>query len=241
MMLFLLIAAILSDPKLPDELLTEIDAYALPRTITMRNPMTFAPFKVAKLKTGWKRSNSTEQGPGNVRVADEASKQRFSFTMQESDAAQWDVRCSTQTRKESVRYSGKKSSVDATMAGTTHLQCELVSTSGQSVWNLEWGATAEAQGLGMNVESSGRLTNGTSEFRVLPLFTVKDSRVLGDVPVGYTFRTPDGAVAAVHTVRPPGKFVLKRSVTGADRALLAAASSALLLNDRFATEVDLDD
>lgn len=223
-----------SDPKLPDELISDVDVIALPRTTTLWNPLTFRPFKVAKFKQGWKRSDGSEAGSGQVSVASEESRQRFSFTLEENDTAQWEVRCISLNAKESVKYTGKTSELEVDTGGTGDLTCEI--STAQRVWNLEWGMGAETQGIGMAVRSSGKLTNGTSEFRIEPLYVVEDSKVIGDVPAGYSFRTPDGAVAAVHTMRAPGKFLVKKSVMGTDRALLAAASAALVLNERMARD-----
>lgn len=223
-----------SDPKLPDELISDVDVIPLPRTTTLWNPLTFRPFKVAKLKQGWKRTDGTEAGSGKVSVASEESRQRFSFTLEENNAAQWDVRCSSLNAKDSVRYTGRTSALEADTGGTGDLSCEISTT--QRVWTLEWGMGAETQGIGMAVRSAGKLTNGTSEFRIEPLYVVEGSKAIGDVHAGYSFRTPDGAVAAVHTMRAPGKFLVKKSVTGTDRALLAAASAALVLNERMSRD-----
>jgi hypothetical protein len=208
---------------------------------TSRRPVSFAPFRVAQLHTGWRKEDSSEAAmpvsrTGRVGQASTAARQKYRFTLMEGDQPLWESRCGWSGIKESVTYTGKTTSLDITTSGELQLQCDFSKPAGERAWSLEWGMTAAIQGLGMKSVSEGRLAGPSGEFRVTLLLLTDGSRVLGDIPAGYIFHSGAHAVAAASTLgsNVPGRFTISRSVSAEERSILAAAAAALLLNEQVA-------
>jgi hypothetical protein len=229
-----------SDPTLPAELTTNVDVFPVANVRTPRHPLSFAPFRVAHLHTGWRREDSSETAmplsrTGRVGQVSTTARQKYRFTLMEGDQPLWKSRCVWSGIRESATYTGKTTSLDITTSGELQLQCDFSKPAGERAWLLEWGMTAATQGLGMKFVSEGRLAGPSGEFRVTLLRLTDGSRVLGDIPAGYIFHSGAHAVAAASTLgsNVPGSFTISRSVSAEERSILAAAAAALLLNEQI--------
>jgi hypothetical protein len=238
---------LVTDPPLPAELTSDVDSFAFAKVSTMRNPLTFAPYKVTALKNGWTRTDtrrvSARVSTGSIAGADVRARQKFSFTLNDGSAASWSCKCGWASAKEALTYEGKRTEAEVPLNTGATLECDFSDAAGAKQWTLQWDVEASASGAGMQFEGEGLLSGSEGAFSVVPLFLFEDSKVVGDIPAGYIFRSGGRPVAAVQAraAGSPSRFTVKRDVEAPKRSILAAATSALMLYERVSTELDLDE
>jgi hypothetical protein len=228
-----------SEPPLPAELTTDVDVFPMANTITPRRPLSFAPFAVTKLRTGWRRDDADAgrfpiSRSASIEVGTKETRQKYMFTLNESDKPSWEALCAWSGLRGSTTYRGKTSALDSTLASEVTLQCDFAKPGGKREWSLDFGALGRARGLGAEYHIEGLIAGPSGEFHVDPLFVVEGSRIVGDVALGYVFRSRGSGVAAVQKSPRGMKFTVHRSIEPDERSMFAAATAALLIHERLA-------
>ena len=228
-----------SEPPLPAELQTDADTFPVANVSTSRNPLSFAPFRVTKVKNGWVRGS--ESGPtaavenGEIRARLAEAKQKFSFTLAEGKTEQWLVQCGWFTVRETLEYEGRKTTSTADLGGEGSLQCSFAPPHEATNATLELETAVKTQGAGFTADVSASLRSATRYYSIAPLLAVEGSRAIGDVPAGWVFMSGKNAVAALQSRGPsaPVRFTAARSLDAEQRSLLAAATAALVMFERM--------
>jgi hypothetical protein len=231
----------MSDPPLPPELTEDVDVFPMAKVRSTRNPLTFKPYRVAKLKRGWTKSRSGVDAVavGRRSVAGfgmMSSRESYSFTMQERDEPQWFVGCKWDAAKESLVYSGRTTSLESPTSAAVHLQCEIGKPGDMPLWGLLMDASHNARrGLAGSTKGEGELVGPESRYSIGLLYVVEGSRILGDLPGGFLFFDGERPIAAMQMAGGdvPVRFTISRSVPEDDRSVLAAAAAALVLQQEM--------
>jgi hypothetical protein len=231
----------MSDPPLPPELTEDVDVFPMAKVRTMRNPLTFKPYRVAKLKRGWTKSRSGVDAVAVGRrsvagIGTMSSRESYSFTVQEGDAPQWFVGCKWDAAKESLVYSGRTTSLESPTSAAVHLQCEIGRPGDTPLWGLLMDASHDARrGLAGSTKGEGELVGPESRYSIGLLYVVEGSRILGDLPGGFLFFHGERPIAAMQMAGGdvPVRFTISRSVPEEERSVIAAAAAALVLQQEM--------
>lgn len=215
------------DPSQTTELAAKRSAWT-----QAKKPLRFGDaFKIEGYDASWIRGSS--RGIGETRGKTDVSYEReekhmsYRFTSKSTSGAEpIAVECRVLSGSEGVDLKRKSNEWDLDFAGTRRINCSMTRF-GEEPW--EFVAVTE---LGVHPESNNYgWLRGPNDVRYSLSATGKlvGSRFTIPGALGFIFHEGDEAVAALETMTP-GRLVLANKLSEEQRAMFAAASAAILLN-----------
>lgn len=191
--------------------------------LKLRETLRFGPYEAAGVHRSWTRGRDR----GSDVVESRERRQYYSFALREGGVDTWLVKCETAHEKGTIRTP----IVDLDLRNRSSLSCALTEAAGSETWLLTLAEDRERP-------LEGRLysESDTSMFTIRGTSNLQKS-LPGASTSGYYITSSDGAMAAVEVVNS-GSVTLHPSLVSEKRALLSAASAALLLLEELRTDAE---
>ncbi len=187
----------------------------------LRETLRFGPYEAAGVRRSWTRGRDR----GSDVVERRERRQYYSFALREDDVDTWLVKCETAHERGTIRTPV----VDVDLRNRSRLSCALTEAEGSETWLLTLAEDRERP-------LEGRLDGDASMFTVRGTSNLQKS-LPGASTSGYYITSGDRAVAAVEVVNR-GSVTLHPSLDSETKALLSAASAALLLLEELRTDAE---
>lgn len=189
--------------------------------LKLRETLRFGPYEAAGVRRSW----TLGRDRGSDVVERHERNQHYSFALREDGVDAWLVKCETAHERGTVRTP----IVDVDVRNRSRLSCALTEAVGSRTWLLTLAEDRERPLEGvLEGDASTFTVRGTSNLQKgLP----------GGSTSGYYITSGDRVVAAVEVVNS-GSVTLHPSLDSELKALLSAASAALLLLEELRSDVE---
>lgn len=206
----------------PDDL-TDGERWAVEgrQGLKLRERLHFGPYEAADVRRSWTRGRDR----GSEVVERRERRQYYSFALREEGVDTWLVKCETEFERGTVRTP----IMDLDLRNRSRLSCALTDAVSSETWLLTLTEDRE-QPL------EGRLEGDASTFTVLGTSNLENS-LPGASTSGYYITAAGRPVAAVEVVNR-GSVTLHPSLESETKALLSAASAALLLLEELRMDAE---
>ncbi|NEM96505.1 hypothetical protein [Pontibacter burrus] len=183
---------------------------------------TIGNYTVVNVKRGWVQKSSTNIFGYNENEA----RQKYQLTLQNEQGQQWSVA--------SASYLGIKSWEDGNgltielSPNMEYYASQIISPDGEE-WRV---LTIDPRHYFKRKDFVGELTNGSTTFKLEPVYKFEGKSLPLSEIVGYAFRDANGMVGAVQVING-GKVWLKPDLQADTRAVVASAMASFLLYNKI--------
>jgi hypothetical protein len=193
--------------------------------LIFRDSIRFGPYRVTDIHRGWTKGKGFSISFGTTEYDSSEAKQKYEFSVSESDRATWDVRCATTadwSQLETDGFLGGRFGIE--FSSNKQLVCALKPEGGGRLSKLVMAQSASANQTAL----AGVMTDGAGRIDISATHRLDTTPLQVSMPTGYHFHVGGRPVGAVEVINK-GTVWLDTSRTPATRSALAAASAVLLL------------
>ncbi|WP_207436158.1 hypothetical protein [Sabulibacter ruber] len=186
----------------------------------------FGTYKLEDIQRGWTRR--ADYGEGSVfQVSDAYQKYSFGVT-DTTQQKTWLVQAAAMLNTTTAQASGWSVNLDK--------QREFLQVAFRSPESGEWRMTLADPGNYMERKNFiGKISNGTNEIEVFPLYKWEGKSLPSGTALGYEFSREGHVLATVQTVNS-GKVWMKNTLSPDMKMVLASACGSLLLYNKLDPE-----
>jgi len=181
--------------------------------------LSFGEFKTSKVKGGWKTGTEF-----HLLINFKNAQQKFSFTQFNGSGESVEVYCAGNLNMKSVKL--LRTQIDIPLDVDDFFKAQIILNDPDSKWEL---TLTNPNEIAFEKSSHGELVGKDQTYAISPVRELEKGS-LGPKVIGYKFTLDDVSVAAVQTLNG-GKVWLSNHLTGDEKIVLAAASSALMFRD----------
>lgn len=183
---------------------------------------SIGPYKVANVDRGWKNAGGFSiLGYENINL-----NQQYEFSLQDNAGRKWYVFGASRLQEKNLR-SGNGITL-AVGKNLEYFASHFTSpVSGQ--WRL---LTVDPGQYLMRKKFEGELSNGSTNYKVMPVYKMEDAKLPSSDIVGYEFLNDGKRIAAVQVINN-GKVWLAPALEEDERLVLLSAASSLLLYNKL--------
>jgi hypothetical protein len=185
------------------------------------NSFQFEPYHITDVHRGWTRGEGFSIGGYSASKA----KQKYEFSVNESDRTTWEVQCATGAdwnQLETQGFLGGGLTIEFT--SNRQLVCTLKQEGGEKLSKLVMAQSASANERALQ----GIMTDGATQIDISATLKLDTTPLRVSDPTGYIFYIGGRPVGAVEVINK-GTVWLNNAVTPETRSVLAATSAVLLL------------
>jgi len=179
----------------------------------------FGSYNVTDVHRGWTRG----KGFSILGYSGSEAKQKYEFSVNESDRAAWEVQCATDaawSQLETEGFLGGRLTME--FSSDQQLVCTLKQEGGEKPSKLVMARSANDTAL------KGIMTNGATQIDISVTHKLDTTPLKVREPTGYVFHVKGRPAGAVEVINK-GTVWLNNSETPETRSALAATSAVLLL------------
>ena len=185
----------------------------------LQERVAFGGYEAVEVQRSWTRAGDGRLGGRDVSAVSNTRAQEFSFRLHEGGAPRWAVACQGELRSAGLDVAG----VEVRPLDRSSVQCELRPVDGGSPWRLSLAESGERP-------MSGTVEGGDRAFQVRGTNRIAGSSVFtAEGTMGYHLLAGDGRARGAVQTADDGTVWLDRSLAPAERSVLAATATALLL------------
>ena len=184
----------------------------------------FGRYRITDIHRGWTRGNSIGLSIGETEFRISDAKQKYEFSVRESDRATWEAQCATVadwSEFETQGFLGGRFGVE--FSSNEQLVCNLKQAGGDKLSKL-----VLSQSLNKDTKLHGVMTDGVTRIDIAATHKLDSTPLQVSTPTGFIFHIEGRPVGAVEIFNK-GTVWLNNSVTSETRSALAATSAVLLL------------
>jgi hypothetical protein len=181
----------------------------------------FGPYQVTDVHRGWTKG----KGFSIWGYSASEAKQKYEFSVNESDRTTWEVQCATGadwSQLESKGFLGGTFTIK--FSSNRQLVCTLKQEGGEKLSKLIMAQSASANETALQ----GIMTDGATRIDISATHKLATTPLQVNDPTGYIFHIDGRPVGAVEVINK-GTVWLNNSVTPETRSALVATSAVLLL------------
>lgn len=185
----------------------------------------FGPYQVTDIHRGWTKGRGWSVSSGATEFSSSKAKQKYEFSLSESDRAAWQAHCATVadwSDLETNGFLGGRFGIEFT--SNQRLVCTLNQDGGAKPLRLIMARSANAGDTALK----GVVMDGATQIEVSGTHKLDATPIQVSTPTGYIFRAGGRPVGAVEVINK-GTVWLDNAVTPETRSALAATAAVLLL------------
>ena len=191
--------------------------------LILRKSFQFGPYNVTNVHRGWTRGGGFSLSGGSASFSSSKAKQKYEFSVNESDRPTWEVQCATGAKWNEAGLKGfLGGGLSMEFSSSKQLVCTLKQEGGEKVAKLVMAQSANEMAL------QGIMTDGDTQIDISVTHKLAGTPLKLGEPTGYSFHIGGRPVGAVEVINK-GTVWLNNSVTPETRSALAATSAVLLL------------
>jgi hypothetical protein len=193
--------------------------------LIFRDSFRFGLYHVTDIHRGWTRGEGFSISTGTSEYSSSEAKQKYEFSVRESDRATWDVQCATGadwSQLETQGFLGGGLAIE--FSSNQQLVCTLKQDGGGKLSKLAMAQSASANETALQ----GIMTDGATRIGISATHKLDTTPLQVSAPTGYIFHIKGRPVGAVEVINN-GTVWLNNSAAPGTRSALAATSAVLLL------------
>lgn len=205
---------------LPEGLAASAEAYPVQgrQGWKLQERVSFGGYEAVEVQRSWTRGGDGRVGGRDVSAVSSRRAQEFGFRLNEGGAPRWAVACQGELRSAGLDVAG----VEVRPIDRSSVQCELRPIGGGAPWRLALAESGERP-------LSGTVEGGETTFQVRGTDRVAGGRLPAPGTMGYHLLAGDGRARGAVQTADDGTVWLDTSLAPAERSVLAATATALLL------------